>query len=475
MSEENWSTLFLKINEIFTSANEIPIPLIFGCDLVNIGFLPGIEDNILPSSLALASSFNKDLIFDIGFSWILSPVIDLGVDQNSPVISSTFGEDPYVIAELSNQLIKALQSSVFERPMAATMRLLLKGDLTFLETPTLMLQYYSLGIRSAISANVLTVFLDVNTENQQVANTILKFLKLNAKDFKGFTSYTTTSNLAMGITTLNDEIDVRLLSLKDELSNEYLHNINSSIRVVDLKSKLGLIPRGRTYSINGQLFASQNISESRIDDYQQTWKNLTLQAARESIILLKNPTYILPFPENLTIAVLGSASSSINNLLPSSKQNINISKINIDSIFQSMNNIALRYNGKIISQNELKLGLDLPGTEEFPVRSNVTIQVAVVCVSESMESSWIQDSVTEISLLRERYANISIVLVALMEGPQAVKQLWDLADAVVVSFRPGQFGGQAIAETIFGLNNPSARLPVSFPANAFGKLMPYWE
>jgi beta-glucosidase len=37
------------------------------------------------------------------------------------------------------------------------------------------------------------------------------------------------------------------------------------------------------------------------------------------------------------------------------------------------------------------------------------------------------------------------------------------ADAVLQQFYPGELGGIAIAETIFGISNPSGKLPVTFP------------
>lgn len=38
----------------------------------------------------------------------------------------------------------------------------------------------------------------------------------------------------------------------------------------------------------------------------------------------------------------------------------------------------------------------------------------------------------------------------------------ELCDAVLQAWYPGEAGGQAVAETLFGLNNPAGRLPVTF-------------
>ena len=56
-----------------------------------------------------------------------------------------------------------------------------------------------------------------------------------------------------------------------------------------------------------------------------------------------------------------------------------------------------------------------------------------------------------------------VVTVLIMGRPIVLKDVADNSDAVLLAWYPGTEGGTAVAETVFGLNNPGGRLPVSFP------------
>ncbi|NOY38246.1 MAG: glycoside hydrolase family 3 protein [Chlorobi bacterium] len=65
------------------------------------------------------------------------------------------------------------------------------------------------------------------------------------------------------------------------------------------------------------------------------------------------------------------------------------------------------------------------------------------------------------------------VIVVLTGGsPMAVKEVTELADAVIMAWYPGEQGGNAVADVIFGDVNPSGKLPVTFPESV-DQLPPY--
>ncbi len=56
-----------------------------------------------------------------------------------------------------------------------------------------------------------------------------------------------------------------------------------------------------------------------------------------------------------------------------------------------------------------------------------------------------------------------IIAVLLQSRPRVISDIEPLLSAVVEAYWPGDEGGRAIAETLFGLNNPSGKLPFTYP------------
>ncbi len=70
----------------------------------------------------------------------------------------------------------------------------------------------------------------------------------------------------------------------------------------------------------------------------------------------------------------------------------------------------------------------------------------------------------QMELLREiRRLGKPVVTVLILGRPIVLHEVAANSDALLLAWYPGCEGGTAIAETVFGLNNPGGRLPVSFP------------
>jgi len=65
-----------------------------------------------------------------------------------------------------------------------------------------------------------------------------------------------------------------------------------------------------------------------------------------------------------------------------------------------------------------------------------------------------------------------LVVVLTGGSPITMPELEDIADAILFAWYPGQQGGNAVADVIFGDVSPSGRLPITFPVSA-DQLPPY--
>jgi len=74
----------------------------------------------------------------------------------------------------------------------------------------------------------------------------------------------------------------------------------------------------------------------------------------------------------------------------------------------------------------------------------------------------------QLEFLRQigKYRTNKIIAIICGGSPVELQEVTELCDAVVVSWYPGQAGGEALADLLFGDDNFSGRLPITYPTNA---------
>ncbi len=205
-------------------------------------------------------------------------------------------------------------------------------------------------------------------------------------------------------------------------------------------------------------------------------RRLARQAARESIVLLKNRANFLPIhPEVKQISIVGPNAASIEALLG------NYHGYN-DSLSTLMEGILGRAPEGVRVGYRMGVPLHQAGVNplDWTTGDAAASDLVIACMGyspllESEEGDAILSEHSgdraDISLPPAQVdfvkklvmAGARVVLVLCGGGAIALGELEEMVEAVVMVWYPGQAGGQALADVLFGDVSPSGKLPVTFP------------
>ncbi|MGL1890415.1 MAG: glycoside hydrolase family 3 C-terminal domain-containing protein [Spirochaetaceae bacterium] len=218
----------------------------------------------------------------------------------------------------------------------------------------------------------------------------------------------------------------------------------------------------------------KDIKEDVIDC--QKHRDLARESAAKSIVLLKNTQNILPLDKN------------INNLLLVGPNAANIEAM-IGNYYGSNPRIITPLEGIAAAVSsgttvEYRPGVMIDHPNKNPIQwavfeaDNYDYTVAVVGLDQRLEGEE-GDSIAS-DMLGDRYdlklpeqqlgflkelskRKAKLIVVVISGSPLLLDEVQEFADVVVWTCYPGEEGGNAIADVLFGDVNPSGRLPITFP------------
>ena len=225
--------------------------------------------------------------------------------------------------------------------------------------------------------------------------------------------------------------------------------------------------------------------------HQPQHQELALEAAREGIVLMKNQGGLLPLNRNeiKTLALIGPNADDAKNQL---------GDYTALSVLQEI--ITVRKGFQIVAPqckiNYVK-GCNVTGAElneiAKAVKAAKSADVAVVVlgenewrahdqrgqrvgtVGEAFDAATLELTGLQEQLVQAVFAAGTPTIVVLIKG-RALATRWiaENVSAILEAWIPGEKGGQAVAEVIFGDVNPSGKLPVTVPRHA-GQLPVYYN
>lgn len=514
---EQWLEYTRKLQEIAVEETRLGIPIIYGIDHIH-GASYVQNSTIFPHNINIGATFNPENSLQngritalesapLGHTWNFAPVLDLGQNPYWARQYETFGEDPYLASELGTAYVNGYQQrheEIVPYGLAATAKHFLGYSVPrsgWDRTPVdLSMQtiheFHRPPFQAAIDAGIKTVMVNsaeingipVHSSKQLLSDLLRKEMGFDgvivtdwadigklvdyhktAKDYDEATYQAVQAGIDMSMTPESLEFNESLLKLVENgrISED---RIDESVRrILKLKFELGLFehpyPSGKELDNIG--------SDSN--------KKKALQAARESMVLLKNADNTLPFSKDLDqILVVGPTANSKKNL--SGGWTLAWQGSSEDRYPKSMQTISEAISDRFSESKVVSIDSIGPANSDLRSHFNETLKnsdAVIIAAGEEPYTEFV-GNVTNLELPEDQLDLIRAVnksgkptTLVLVEGrPRVVTDIVDETDAIVWAGLPGFEGAEAIADVLSGDYNPSGKLPFSYP-QFVGHFAPY--
>lgn len=500
-----WHALIRAMQEE-ARKTRLKIPVLYGLDSIH-GANYVLGATLFPQPLGMAATWNPQLMLQdsrisaaetrkAGVPWAFSPVLDVGRQPLWPRLYETFGEDTYLASVMGVAAIRGYEGTDIssDTSVAASLKHYVGysdptngGDRSPALIPERDLrEYYLPSFTAAVQAGAHSVM-------------------VNSSEVNGIPGH---ANKYLLTSVLRDELGFRGLIVSDwgDIKNLVLvHHVapaeKDATRIAVLAGiDMSMVPSSYSFSdLLLQLVQEGKVPMSRIDEavrniltlkYQlglfddsmrgvnaptvigsRSSRRVSLQAARESITLLKNEDQVLPLSKNARVLVTGPDADSL---------------IPLDNgwSYTWQGGVASLYpkdEPTILKAIQEKIGLEnvayVPGAtfdKEIDVdgaaKAAAGVDAIVACIGEwsYAETPGNIGDLTlpgaQLALVRQLEATHKPVILVLTEGrPRIIRTIAGGARGILMAYNPGNQGGQAVADILFGDVNPSGKLPVTYP------------
>ncbi|WP_291574292.1 glycoside hydrolase family 3 N-terminal domain-containing protein [Bacteroides sp.] len=495
-----------------------------------------IGATVFPTGIGMAATWSPELVKEVGqviakeirsqgghISY--GPVLDLTRDPRWSRVEETFGEDPVLSGILGASMVDGLGGGNLSQKYATIATL--KHFLAYaVPEGGQNGNYASVGIRDlhqnflppfrkAIDAGALSVMTSYNsidgipcTSNHYLLTQLLR----NEWKFRGFVVSdlysiegiheshfvaSTKENAAIQSVTAGVDVD-----LGGDAYTNLCHAVQSGqmdkavidtavCRVLRMKFEMGLFEHPY---VDPKIAAKTVRRKEHIE--------LARKIAQSSITLLKNENSILPLSKTINkVAVIGPNADNRYNMLgdytaPQEDSNV---KTVLDGILTKLSPSRVEYvRGCAIRDTTVN---EIEQAIEAARRSEVVIVVVGGSSARDFKTSYKETgaavaeegSVSDMEcgegfdraslsllgrqqeLLESLQKTGKPLIVVYIEG-RPLEKNWasEYADALLTAYYPGQEGGNAIADVLFGDYNPSGRLPISVPRSV-GQIPVYYN
>jgi beta-glucosidase len=505
LSVEKWHEIIRAIQEE-AKKTRLHVPVLYGIDTIH-GPNYIVGSTLFPQPLAMAATWNPELMLrgsqiaaaetrKAGIPWSFSPVLDAGRQPLWSRLWETLGEDTYLATVMGVATVRGYEGSDLSSPVSVSASLkhyvgysypTTGGDRSPALIPENTLREYFLPtFAAALKAGAHTVMVNSSEVNgipghangyllKDVLRGELGLQGLVVSDWLDIKKLVDVHHIAAnekeatriavlaGIDMSMVPSDFSFGNLLLELAQEGkvpMSRIDEAVRrILTVKFQLGLFEDPLRGIDSKTVIGSP---ESR---------QVSLEAARESITLLKNENHTLPLAKTAHVLVTGP---------------------DADSLIPLNNGWSYTWQGDRASAYPMDRATILKGIQEKIGVANVTyvpgatynkeIDIAkaadaatkadavVLCIGEwayaetpgNIADLTLPDA--QLHLALKIIETKKPVILVLTEGrPRTISRIADPSQAIVMAYNPSNEGGQAIADILFGDVNPSGKLPITYP------------
>lgn len=486
------------------------------------------EATVYPQQIGLACSFNPELaekktyqtatsLRKIGGCLALSPMVDIIRDPSFNRLEESYGEDAYLSSVMGVAFVKGLQHDDLSNGIAACTKHFLGygggGNTEEKELIEEILMPHETIIRLANSKVIMTGYHAIR-DTKCVANTYIQksilrdylhFDGLTVSDYGSIDQLPEKDAIHRAASALNAGNDVdfpdgdsyRYLqeAIQQKLVNQ--ETLESAVkRVLKLKMKLGLLDKKEQFGANGHI--QFDTPEERQTAYQ---------LASQSVVMLRN-NGVLPIKESKKIALVGPNANSmwamlgdysyhsmryfwqleleddmhphivslkegLTNKLP---QGFSLQYSRgcdwtekVETIIEDAGDERAAYM-KSIQNRKIDSGEEANADEAIRLAAQNDVIIAamgenVILCGENRDRLHLRLPGEQEQFVEKLIATGKPVVLILFGGrAQVISGIAEKCAAIIQAWYPGEEGGNALADILYGNISPSGKLSVSYPA-----------
>ena len=496
----------------------LKIPVLIGIDAIHGNALVS-GTTVYPSPIGLASTWDDDFLYSIGKQtakemratgshWTFTPNIDILRDPRWGRVGETLGEDPFMVGNMGAAMIHGFQQGDFtgtQKVIACAKHLIGGGesinglnaapaDISVRTLREVHLPPYKKAIDAGLYS-IMAAHNEINGVPSHMSKWLMTDILRNEWNFKGFyvSDWLDIERIDKLHHVAQDMKEASFLSV-DAGMDMHMHGPEFTDAII-ASVKEGKLSINRVNDACRKILTAKfklGLFENRFVDlekkgallFTEEHKATALESARKGIILLKN-NGILPLPETTSKKKIFVTGPNANNQSILGDWHAVQPDENVITIYEGIKALGETkgYAVNFFDSGENIRKIQSSKIQEAAEKAKNADYAIVVVGDNSMRYKWKDKTAGEnmgrahldlfgkqLELVQAIKKTGTPVIIVLVNGkPISEPWLEKNIPAILESWEPGNLGGQAVAEILFGDVNPSGKLPLTV-ARSVGQL-----